>query len=94
MTRNKEKGIVPFSLFLVCNRKLHAVKLKCSGCGTVIENEFELSGFSRLSKELRGFEILSTQLNSDVGNIDDNRYIYIYTLKIARICFIISKTGV
>src|SRR6056297_1163734 len=39
----------------VCNRRLHAVKLKCSGCGTVIENEFELSGFSRLSKEQLGF---------------------------------------
>ncbi len=39
----------------VCKKRLHAVKLKCSGCGTVIENEFELSGFSRLSKEQLGF---------------------------------------
>lgn len=39
----------------VCSHRLHAVKLKCSSCGTVIENEFELSGFSRLSKEQLGF---------------------------------------
>lgn len=39
----------------VCQSRLMAVKLKCGRCGTVIENEFELSGFSRLSKEQMGF---------------------------------------
>lgn len=39
----------------VCNSRLNAVRLKCGRCGTVIENEFELSGFSRLTKEQLGF---------------------------------------
>ncbi len=39
----------------VCNSRLKAVKLKCGRCGTVIENEFELSGFSLLSREQLGF---------------------------------------
>jgi hypothetical protein len=35
----------------VCSGKLRAVKLKCSKCGTVIENEFELSKFESLGDE-------------------------------------------
>ena len=39
----------------VCNDKLKAVKLKCSHCNTVIENEFQLSKFDYLNKEQLGF---------------------------------------
>jgi hypothetical protein len=39
----------------VCNSKLKIVKLKCSGCGTIIENEFEQSKFDYLSKQQRDF---------------------------------------
>lgn len=39
----------------VCNSKLKAVKLKCNNCGTVIENEFELSKFAYLSTEELNF---------------------------------------
>lgn len=35
----------------VCSGKLRAIKLKCSRCGTVIENEFELSKFESLGDE-------------------------------------------
>lgn len=35
----------------VCSKKLRAIKLKCSSCSTVIENEFEFSKFDYLSKE-------------------------------------------
>ena len=35
----------------VCAHKLKAVKLKCSSCSTVIENEFELSKFDYLNSE-------------------------------------------
>ena len=35
----------------VCSGKLRAVRLKCSKCGTVIENEFELSKFESLGEE-------------------------------------------
>lgn len=39
----------------VCTDKLKAVKLKCSRCNTVIENEFQLSKFDYLNKEQLGF---------------------------------------
>lgn len=39
----------------VCNSKLKVVKLKCDNCGTVIENEFELSKFAYLSAEELNF---------------------------------------
>lgn len=35
----------------VCSSKLRITRLKCSNCGTVIENEFELSNFSYLNGE-------------------------------------------
>lgn len=35
----------------VCSGKLRAIRLKCSKCGTVIENEFELSKFESLGEE-------------------------------------------
>jgi hypothetical protein len=35
----------------VCSGRLRAVRLKCSKCGTVIENEFELSRFESLGED-------------------------------------------
>lgn len=34
----------------VCGNRLKAIKLKCFKCGTIIENDFELSKFSYLTK--------------------------------------------
>lgn len=39
----------------VCNSKLKITRLKCTNCGTVIENDFELSKFSYLSAEQLNF---------------------------------------
>lgn len=39
----------------VCSEKLKVIKLKCSHCNTVIENEFKLSKFDYLNKEQLGF---------------------------------------
>jgi hypothetical protein len=42
----------------VCNSKLNASKLTCTTCGTIIENDFELSKFELFNKEqLRFIEI-------------------------------------
>ena len=42
----------------VCNSKLKATKLTCTTCGTIIENDFELSRFELFNKEqLRFIEI-------------------------------------
>ena len=39
----------------VCSNKLKAIKLKCTSCNTVIENEFQLSKFDYLNKEQLNF---------------------------------------
>ena len=39
----------------VCDSKLMVKRLQCKRCGTVIENEFELSKFAYLSKEQLNF---------------------------------------
>lgn len=35
----------------VCSNKLKAIRLRCSSCNTVIENEFKLSKFDYLNSE-------------------------------------------
>lgn len=52
----------------ICSKKLRCVKLKCTGCNTVIENEFEFSKFEYLSKEQLYF--IETFLKCR-GNIKD-----------------------
>ncbi|MFA1821059.1 DUF2089 domain-containing protein [Virgibacillus oceani] len=39
----------------VCSHSLHVTKLHCSHCHTTIENDFELSKFSSLSREQMEF---------------------------------------
>jgi hypothetical protein len=39
----------------VCSGKMKVIKLKCSGCSTVIENNFALSKFEYLSAEQLNF---------------------------------------
>lgn len=52
----------------ICFQKLRCVKLKCSSCSTIIENEFEFSKFDYLSREQLYF--VETFLKSR-GNIKD-----------------------
>jgi hypothetical protein len=39
----------------VCGKNLKITRLQCTHCHTTIENEFELSNFSKLSKEQLSF---------------------------------------
>lgn len=52
----------------VCNSRLKITRFKCSKCGTIIENEFELSKFDYLDKEEISF--VETFLKCR-GNIKD-----------------------
>lgn len=52
----------------ICSKKLRSVRLKCTGCSTVIENEFEFSKFDYLSNEQLYF--IETFLKCR-GNIKD-----------------------
>lgn len=52
----------------VCSSKLKVTKLKCDECGTVVENEFELSKFDYLNREQLYF--IEVFLKSR-GNIKD-----------------------
>lgn len=52
----------------VCSSKLKVTKLKCDECGTVVENEFELSKFDYLNSEQLYF--IEVFLKSR-GNIKD-----------------------
>ena len=52
----------------VCSSRLKVTRLKCNGCSTVIENQFELSKFDYLNSEQRGF--IEVFLKSR-GNIKD-----------------------
>lgn len=52
----------------VCSSKLKVTRLKCNGCSTVVENQFELSKFDYLNSEQLGF--IEVFLKSR-GNIKD-----------------------
>ncbi len=39
----------------VCTKEMKIMKLKCNHCNTIIENEFSISKFDRLSKEQLNF---------------------------------------
>jgi hypothetical protein len=49
-----KEGIMAYPLISacpVCSKQLKITKLQCTHCHTTIENEFELSNFTTLSKE-------------------------------------------
>jgi hypothetical protein len=52
----------------VCSSRLKATRLKCDGCSTVVENQFELSKFDYLNSEQLSF--IEVFLKSR-GNIKD-----------------------
>jgi hypothetical protein len=52
----------------ICSSRLKATRLKCDGCDTVVENQFELSKFDYLNNEQLSF--IEVFLKSR-GNIKD-----------------------
>ncbi len=54
----------------VCSSKLRVVKLKCSKCGTTIENEFELSKFEYLSDEQLKFMEVFVMCRGNIKDVE------------------------
>ena len=54
----------------VCSNKLKIQKLKCGKCGTVIENEFELSKFEYLSDEHLNFVEVFLKCRGNIKDVE------------------------
>jgi hypothetical protein len=54
----------------VCSAKLRAVKLKCSKCSTVIENDFEFSKFEYLSSEQLNFMEVFLKCRGNIKDVE------------------------
>lgn len=54
----------------VCSSKLKIIRLKCSNCGTVIENEFELSNLSYLSGEQLKFIEIFIKCRGNIKEVE------------------------
>jgi hypothetical protein len=76
----------------VCNGKLRAVKLKCSRCGTVIENEFELSKFESLGDEQIKFLETFVMCRGNIKDVEKELGISYPTVR-AKLDDVISALG-
>ena len=54
----------------VCNEKLVVERLKCKKCGTVVENEFQLSKLSYLGKEQLKFIEVFLQCRGNIKDVE------------------------
>lgn len=76
----------------VCSGRLRAVKLKCSKCGTVIENEFELSKFESLGEEQLGFMETFVKCRGNIKDVEKELGISYPTVR-AKLDEVISALG-
>lgn len=54
----------------VCNHSLRIIKLKCSKCNTIIENEFILSKFESLSKDQLNFIEIFLKCRGSIKDVE------------------------
>ncbi len=54
----------------VCSSRLRVVKLKCNKCGTVIENEFELSKFEYLGEDQLRFMETFVKCRGNIKDVE------------------------
>lgn len=76
----------------VCSGRLRAVKLKCSKCGTVIENEFELSKFESLGEEQLSFMEIFVKCRGNIKDVERELGISYPTVR-AKLDEVISALG-
>lgn len=76
----------------VCSGKLRAVKLKCSRCGTIIENEFELSKFESLGEEQIKFLETFVMCRGNIKDVEKELGISYPTVR-AKLDDVISALG-
>lgn len=76
----------------VCSGKLRAVRLKCGKCGTVIENEFELSKFEYLEEEQLSFIETFVKCRGSIKDVEKELGISYPTVR-AKLDEVISALG-
>ncbi len=76
----------------VCSGRLRAVKLKCSKCSTVIENEFELSKFESLGEEQLSFMEIFVKCRGNIKDVERELGISYPTVR-AKLDEVISALG-
>jgi len=76
----------------VCNSKLTVSKLTCKNCHTVIENDFELSKFSYLSKEQLSFAEVFIKCRGNIKDVEKELKISYPTVR-AKIEDLVSALG-
>ena len=54
----------------ICSAKLRVIKLKCSKCQTVIENDFEFSKFESLSSEQLNFMEVFLKCRGNIKDVE------------------------
>lgn len=54
----------------VCSSKLKITRLKCSNCGTIIENDFELSNLSYLNTEQLKFMEIFIKCRGNIKEVE------------------------
>jgi hypothetical protein len=54
----------------VCSSKLKITKLKCSQCGTIIENDFELSKLAYLSSDQLNFMEIFIKCRGNIKEVE------------------------
>lgn len=54
----------------VCSSKLKITRLKCSNCGTIIENEFELSNLSYLNGDQLKFMEIFIKCRGNIKEVE------------------------
>lgn len=76
----------------VCSSKLRVVRLKCSKCGTVIENEFELSKFEYLGEDQLSFMETFIKCRGNIKDVEKELGISYPTVR-AKLDEVISALG-
>ncbi|WP_376778067.1 DUF2089 domain-containing protein [Inconstantimicrobium mannanitabidum] len=76
----------------VCNGSLKVMRLKCSKCNTVIENEFSFNKFTELSKEQLNFLEVFLMCRGNIKDVEKELKISYPTVR-AKLDELISELG-
>jgi len=76
----------------VCSAKLRVMKLKCNKCGTVIENDFELSKFEYLSSDQLSFMEVFLKCRGNIKDVEKELGISYPTVR-AKLDDVVSALG-
>lgn len=92
MREVKEMSYRVISKCPVCSAKLKVVKLKCSKCGTVIENDFELSKFEYMGSEQLDFMEVFLKCRGNIKDVEKELGISYPTVR-AKLDEVVSALG-